>query len=82
MEDAMALPTLNLSVSASPSKLTHRSEDDLESYVMGRMPATDQAHLEGHVLACKACRERLEETSRFIEAFKSALSGARPGVER
>jgi hypothetical protein len=52
----------------------HPSEDDLEAYVMGSMPATDQARLEHHVLVCATCCDRLEEAFTFVEALKDVLA--------
>jgi hypothetical protein len=52
---------------------THPFEDALESYVVGKMPVTDQANLEEHLLICAACCEALEETFGYVEAIKSAL---------
>jgi anti-sigma factor RsiW len=61
------------------SVFTHSSEHDLESYVMGKMPATDQTKLEVHTLICPACCEALAQTFRYVEAIRAALRGT--GVE-
>jgi len=58
----------------------HLSEDALEEYVMGRIPVTDEAHLECHVLVCATCCEKLEELFCFVEAFKRCMSEAGSGT--
>jgi hypothetical protein len=56
-EDALALQVLESMLISS-----HPSEDDLETYVMGQMPMTDQPAVVLHVLVCPACCEKLAET--------------------
>ncbi len=51
----------------------HPTGDDFESYQMGRMPLTEQAHFEEHTLICPACLETLAETFRYLEAMKRAM---------
>jgi hypothetical protein len=53
--------------------VAHPSEDGLESYVMGKMPVADRAHLQFHIQLCAPCRDALVETSRYVEAIITAL---------
>jgi hypothetical protein len=76
-EDAVAHPGVE-----APSVSTHPAEDSLEAYVMGRMPVTDQAPLEYHVLVCGPCCERLEETFSYVEALTSALDRREGSADR
>jgi hypothetical protein len=74
----MALPALNPSARAHPAHLAHLSEDSLESFVMGCLPATESATLVCHVLACGTCRDSLGDVFDFVEAFLYAASVADP----
>jgi hypothetical protein len=65
----MALPASELSSVSTD----HPSEDAMDEYVMGRMPATGQVQLEEHVLICPSCCASLAETFRFVKGIKSAM---------
>jgi hypothetical protein len=72
----MALPAvMAISISAHPV------EDCLEAYVMGRLPVTDEARLEEHILICSRCCETLDEAIGYIDALKRVLTDARLGTE-
>ena len=49
----------------------HLSEEELDGYLMGRLPAKDQIRIVEHVLCCDECYDRLEETLNLIEALQS-----------
>jgi hypothetical protein len=51
----------------------HLSEEVLEEYLVGRLPAENEISIVEHVLCCDECCERLEKTFTFIEAFQNAF---------
>ncbi len=50
----------------------HGTEDQLELYALGRLPDSDLPRLEEHLLACTACREKLNGTADFALAMREA----------
>ena len=52
--------------------MEHISEDDLEQYTMRTMPEADLDHLDGHLLICSECRDRLVETEQYVAAIRAA----------
>jgi hypothetical protein len=54
---------------------THIDEDVLELYSLGRLAETQSSGLEEHLLICRACQERLEQTDDFVRAFRMAVRG-------
>ena len=56
----------------------HASEDQLESYALGRLPQQELAPLEEHLLVCEACQDRLREVDSFIAAFREAVRREEP----
>lgn len=55
---------------------SHATEEHLESYAMGRLPAIELEAFEEHLLLCDGCQSRLDETENYIVAMKSALGKA------
>jgi hypothetical protein len=53
----------------------HIDEDVLELYSLGRLAETQSSGLEEHLLICRACQERLEQTDDFVRAFRMAVRG-------
>ena len=53
---------------------SHVDEDDLELFVMERLPQSKRKEIEAHISVCSACRSRLMETEDFIQTLRSALS--------
>ena len=51
----------------------HGTDDQLELYARGRLPAPDVVVLEEHLLMCEACVERLEETEQWSLAARAVL---------
>jgi hypothetical protein len=49
---------------------THLSEEALEKYAFGRLPAADLPLFEAHLLHCEHCQERLEAEDNFVEAMR------------
>ena len=51
----------------------HISDDTLELYCLGKLPITDQAPVEEHILSCPACAARAQEWQEYINAMRAAL---------
>ncbi|HZL55622.1 MAG TPA: hypothetical protein VFC21_00985 [Bryobacteraceae bacterium] len=51
----------------------HESDDRLELYALSRLPDSDVAKIEEHLLICDLCRDRLDETGAFAEAMRTAF---------
>jgi anti-sigma factor RsiW len=58
------------------SSVRHASENDLEEYVLGRLPEPDLASVEEHLFVCDRCRERLRALDEFIELLRVATGHA------
>ena len=52
----------------------HEQDESLEAYIMGTLPPSSYFRLEEHVLWCRACQIRLEETAAYVEAVRAALA--------
>lgn len=50
----------------------HGSEEQLELYALGRLPESENAVLEQHLIVCTACRERLDGIGDFALAMRTA----------
>jgi len=48
----------------------HQTEDQLELYALNRLPEADLPRLEEHLMACGACREKLDEIGNFALAMR------------
>lgn len=48
----------------------HITEDSIELYSMGRLPANELEDFEKHLLVCSACEERLTESDRFVRVMR------------
>ena len=46
--------------------MKHIHEDDLELYLLSRLPAAEAAGLEGHVRECRQCEARLSNAVHFV----------------
>jgi anti-sigma factor RsiW len=57
----------------------HIPDDDLEAYTLGRLTNDRAEAIEGHLLFCTECQERLEAEVDFIEAFRAAVQPDKPG---
>jgi anti-sigma factor RsiW len=62
-----------LSTALDRISVSHLSEEALEEYLMGRLPAEDEIRIDEHVDCCDECYDRLEGTFAFIEAFQNAF---------
>ncbi len=50
-----------------------------EAYLLGTLPEREAALFEDHYLTCARCTAVLEESDRYISAFRSAAREARGG---
>jgi len=53
----------------------HLSEEDLERYAMGRVPASAVRDLELHLLVCHRCQDRMAEMDAFVQGMLAACEG-------
>jgi hypothetical protein len=51
----------------------HGTDDQLEEYVLGRLPRPDLPALEEHLIICASCRDRLDSMEAFAVGMKEAL---------
>ena len=51
----------------------HLSEDDIESYVLGRTPVVGEQSLLEHITSCDSCCDLLQDTVAFVEALRAAF---------
>ncbi|MDP9055034.1 MAG: hypothetical protein M3N93_12165 [Acidobacteriota bacterium] len=51
----------------------HLTDDQLESYVLGRLPSADVSILEEHLIVCAACQEELDRATDFTIGVREAL---------
>jgi len=55
-----------------PGRIEHASEEDLERYALGTLPAAQVELLETHVLVCAGCQDSLAETEVYVQAVRDA----------
>jgi anti-sigma factor RsiW len=61
---------------AQASRSAELSDEQLESYLLGRLPAgAELKRLEDHLIRCPACAGRAEEMTGSIAALIRALQG-------
>jgi len=56
----------------------HEPDESLEAYIMGALPWSGRSRIEEHVLWCRQCQIRLEETAAYVEAIRAALGRVKP----
>jgi hypothetical protein len=54
--------------------ISHQTDEQLELYAMGRLPGSEVAVLEEHLLVCIPCQERLDEVEGFAIAMRQAIA--------
>lgn len=59
----------------------HITEDILEAYSLGRLPETEVAPIEEHLLVCAACQDRLQATDLFVATIRHVLRTSGAGGE-
>ena len=55
---------------------SHITDDDLELYALETLPEPATAPVEGHLLVCEGCRERLAEWDGYTRAMREAMRRA------
>jgi len=58
----------------------HLSDEQLELYALDRLADADEDRIEGHLLLCDPCRNRLDEIGAFAFGMRSALRQTPPHV--
>lgn len=66
--------------------MKHIHEDDMELYLLGRLPEQDSSRLESHVRGCAQCEARLNDAVHFVRQLVQAqrsgeASGGRSRIE-
>lgn len=59
----------------------HPSEEVLEEYLFGSLPAHEVENLEEHLLVCHSCIASAEQILAFVQSLRSTLSD-KPKVRR
>jgi methionine-rich copper-binding protein CopC len=49
----------------------HLSEEAIEKYILGRMAEPEVDALEQHLLLCEFCRDQVQKSEAFVQAFRS-----------
>ena len=57
--------------------VAHIGEDDLEQYALRTLPESACATLEGHLVICQSCRDRLDAEIEFVTAMRGAATKIR-----
>jgi hypothetical protein len=52
----------------------HASEDRLEEYCLGTVPAEELENVESHLLICPDCRRRLSEAENYVKTVRQAAA--------
>lgn len=56
----------------TPNLKAHRTDEQLELYALDRLPESDKALLEEHLLVCVSCREKLDGIGDFAQGMRAA----------
>jgi hypothetical protein len=57
--------------------VAHITEDDLEKYAMRTLLGAESGLLEGHLLACSECRDRVQTEIDFVTAMRGVAAEIR-----
>jgi hypothetical protein len=52
----------------------HASEDTIEQYCLGMVPAAELEALESHLLVCAVCQDRLRESEAYVRTMQQATA--------
>jgi hypothetical protein len=52
----------------------HVSDDRLEEYCLGTVPAAALEEVESHLLVCASCRQRLAQTEGYVQTVRQAAA--------
>ncbi len=53
--------------------MLHPTEDELERFAMKRSEESELDEVEGHLLGCQNCLDRVLELESFVQAFRTAI---------
>jgi hypothetical protein len=70
---AAGRPTRTVPCRTSPA--IHITEDRFEVYALNRLPESEAAPFEEHLLVCEECRKRLAEWDAFVSGIRAAMGG-------
>ena len=56
---------------------THREQEEIESYSMGKMPEAEMEAFEEHLLICEQCQHAVAEFDAYVPAVRSAAAHLR-----
>jgi anti-sigma factor RsiW len=56
---------------------SHITCDELELYPMERLPESDTAPVEEHLLVCEECQARLADFDVYVRAMRAAMRSSR-----
>lgn len=56
-----------------PPQPEHLSEEQIELYVMGHLPAVDIGRVENHLVQCRECCLRVVRDQRFLDLLRGAI---------
>jgi len=59
----------------------HFTDASIEAYALGKLSAEELDRHDEHLLICEACREKLDETERYLRAMKAASFRLRAASE-
>ncbi len=53
--------------------MDHISEDQMDCYAARSLPEAEAAAVEGHLVMCEFCQDRLQLTDEFVTALRAAV---------
>jgi hypothetical protein len=56
------------------SVIIHETDERLELYALGRLPESEVAAVEEHLLLCETCQDRLDEAEAFALPMREAIA--------
>lgn len=57
---------------AIPRKKTHLDDSQIEAYCLGKIPDTELADWEGHLLTCESCQQRVTDGDVYVRSMRNA----------
>jgi hypothetical protein len=60
-----------------PREIGYVTDDTVERYAMKSLPESEAGTLEGHLLICQSCRERLLAEIEYVTAMRAAAAKIR-----
>ena len=63
-------------------RVIHLDEAQLEAFSMGKLPESELAACEEHLLICESCRQRVEENDIYVRSMRDAAARLRAREEK